>query len=92
MIFQGVTTRDGLISSISDPFEGHISDWEIWVESKLQNELLAHAFKANSEEIFLYGDGAYTLQRGSYESIRQHLIQSFQHSKHSLIHLFHAEE
>ena len=70
MVFQGVTTPDGLISSISGPFEGRMSDWGIWVESKLQNKLLAHAFKANGEEIFLYGDGAYTLQRGILGSYR----------------------
>jgi len=36
MVFQGVTTPDGLISSLSGPFEGRISDWGIWVELKLQ--------------------------------------------------------
>jgi len=70
MVFQGVTTPDGVISSISGPFEGRMSDWGIWVESKLQNKLLAHAYKTNGEETFLYGDGAYTLQRGIIGSYR----------------------
>lgn len=64
MQFQGISTPDGLICSASGPWEGRTSDWGMWIKSGIQEKLIEHAINIRGEELFIYGDGAYGLQRG----------------------------
>ncbi|RPA80970.1 hypothetical protein BJ508DRAFT_326819 [Ascobolus immersus RN42] len=58
--FQGITTPDGLISSLCGPWLGPTGDWKIWRESGVEDHLRALMDPLPEEErLFLYGDPAY---------------------------------
>ena len=58
-------TPDGLISHLGGPFEGKLGDWVAWKEAGLEDRLrLLNEGVPPEEQVYLYGDPAYTVAYG----------------------------
>jgi hypothetical protein len=54
--FQSVVTPDGLMSSLTGPFEAPVGDWILWRESGVAEQVRA---VVGDEPLYVYGDAAY---------------------------------
>jgi hypothetical protein len=65
MVFQAITTPDGLVSSLFGPFISRSNDWGVYKDSRVAHRL--HRMMpagGNRQMLYLYGDPAYHLSHG----------------------------
>lgn len=64
MVWQAVITPDGLISSLSGPWEGKRGDWGVLRLSGLQDKIKSYCYDTDGDRVYIYGDAAYYLEDG----------------------------
>lgn len=62
MKFQAVVTPDGLISSLTRPWQGRTNDWLQWTESVVPVNI--RQLNEGRRQLYLYGNAAYHLRDG----------------------------
>lgn len=55
---------DGLISHLAGPYEGKLGDWSAWKASGIQEILRKVHAGSDLDQLYVYGDPAYTLSYG----------------------------
>jgi hypothetical protein len=65
MVFQAITTPDGLVSSLFGPFISRSDNWGMYKDSRVAHRV--HRMMpagSNRQMLYLYGDSAYHLSHG----------------------------
>jgi hypothetical protein len=65
MVFQAITTPDGLVSSLFGPFISRSNNWGMYKDSRVAHRV--HRMMpagSNRQMLYLYGDSAYHLSHG----------------------------
>jgi hypothetical protein len=60
--YQAIISPDGLISSLSGPWEGPKTDWAIYLDSGIGDLVKENARNLRGERVFVFGDAGYFME------------------------------
>ncbi|PWW74102.1 hypothetical protein C7212DRAFT_211111, partial [Tuber magnatum] len=68
MYFQAITTPDGLITSLSRPWERQFGNGAIWINSEIGKVLCQYGRNVFGEQLYVYSDAVYSVETGMIDA------------------------